>query len=60
LKFRPGKEILDPQLVQIHGNLCHDAAEVQAEDNRWGGRRDKKALNFARAILEDLEGYLRK
>jgi Fe-S-cluster containining protein len=58
LNFRPGEEILDSQLVQIHTNLCHGAAEVQAEYNRQGGRRDTKPLNVARAILEDFEGYL--
>ncbi len=60
LNFRPGEEILDSQLVQIHTNLCRDGAEVQAEYNRQGGRRDPKPLNVARAILEDFEEYLPK
>jgi len=60
LNFLPGEEILDSQLVQIHTNLCRDAAEVQAEYNRQGGRRDTKPLNVARAILEDFEEYLPK
>lgn len=60
LNFRPGEEILDSQLVQIQTDLCRDAAEVQAEYNRQGGRRDAKPLNVARAILEDFEEYLPK
>ena len=60
LNFRPGEEILDPQLVQIHTDLYHDAGDVQAEYNRQGGRRDPKPINVARAILEDFEEYLPK
>jgi len=60
LNFKPGEEILDSELVQIHTNLYHDAVEIQAEDNRQGGRRDTKPINVARAILEDFEAYLPK
>jgi len=60
LNFRPGEEILDPELVQIHTDLYREATEVQAEYNRQGGRRDSKPLNVARAILEDFEEYLPK
>jgi Fe-S-cluster containining protein len=58
LNFKPGEEIEDSRLVQIHTNLYHQAVEVQAEYNRQGGRRDTKPINVARAILEDFEGYL--
>ncbi|MGO8813055.1 MAG: YkgJ family cysteine cluster protein [Terriglobia bacterium] len=60
LNFQPGEEILDPQLVQIHTNLSHEAAEVQADYNRQGGRRDTQPLNVARAIVQDFEEYLPK
>jgi Fe-S-cluster containining protein len=60
LNFKPGEEIEDSQLVQIHTELYDRAVEVQAEYNRLGGRRDSKTINVARAILEDFEGYLPK
>jgi hypothetical protein len=58
LNFRPGEEIMDSQLVQIHTNLWRQAANVQAAYNRQGGCRDPKPINVARAILEDFEEYL--
>jgi Fe-S-cluster containining protein len=58
LNFKPGEEIVDSQLVQIHTHLYHDAVEVQSEYNRQGGRRDAKPINVARAISEDFEEYL--
>lgn len=60
LNFRPGEEIVDPQLVQIHTTLCREAADVQAEYNHQGGRRDDKPITVARAILENFEPYLPK
>jgi Fe-S-cluster containining protein len=57
LNFKPGEEIEDPPLVQIHTNLYQDAVKVQEEYNRQGGRRDTKPINVARAILEDFEEY---
>ncbi len=60
LNFKPGEEILDSQLVQIHTTLWHAASNVQAEYNHQGGRRDPKPINVARAILEDFEEYLPK
>lgn len=57
LNFRPGEEIDDPQLVQIHTQLYHEAVEVQSEYNCNGGRRDSKPINVARAILEDFTDY---
>jgi len=60
LNFQPGEEIDDPQLVQIHTGLYHQAVDVQAEYNQQGGRRDPKPINVARAILEDFEEYLPK
>lgn len=58
LNFKPGEEIVDQPLVQIHTELYHNAVEVQAEYSRQGGRRDTKPINVARAILEDFEEYL--
>jgi Fe-S-cluster containining protein len=60
LNFRPGEEIMDSQLVQIHTQLCQEAANVQGEYNRQGGKRDEKPITVARAILEDFEPYLPK
>ncbi len=60
LNFKPGEEIEDAQLVQIHTKLYDQAVKVQAEYNRQGGRRDSKPINVARAILEDFEDYLPK
>jgi Fe-S-cluster containining protein len=58
LNFRPGEEIVDPQLVQIHTDITNAAAQVQADYNRRGGHRDEKPVTVARAILEDFESYL--
>jgi Fe-S-cluster containining protein len=55
LNFKPGDEIDDSQLVQIHTELYQEAVEIQAEYNRNGGRRDAKPITVARAILEDFE-----
>ena len=60
LNFKPGEEIVDSQLVQIHTGLYDQAVKVQAEYNRQGGRRDSKPINVARAILEGFEAYLPK
>jgi|SRR5579862_4036626 len=60
LNFKPGEEIADAQLVQIHTELHSQAVEVQAEYNRQGGRRDARPINVARAILEDFENFLPK
>ena len=60
LNFRPGEEIVDSQLVHIQTALYRDAADVQAEYNVQGGRRDDKPVTVARAILEDFEPYLPK
>jgi hypothetical protein len=60
LNFKPGEEIVDSQLIQIHTELYHNAVEVQAEYNRQGGRRDTKPINVAGAILEDFQAYLPK
>jgi hypothetical protein len=38
LNFRPGEEIVDSELVQIHTDLYNEAVEVQAEYNRQGGQ----------------------
>ncbi len=59
LNFKPGDEIVDPQLVQIQTQLYHHAVEVQSEYNCKGGRRDSKPINIARAILEDFTAYTR-
>lgn len=58
LNFKPGEEITDPDLVQIHTGLYNQWAAVQADYNQRGGRRDPKPLTVARAILEDFEPYL--
>ena len=58
LNFKPGEEIDDSHLVQIHTELYQEAVEVQAEYNRNGGRRDAKPITVARAILEDFEDYV--
>jgi Fe-S-cluster containining protein len=58
LNFKPGEEIEDPQLVQIHTGLYRQATEVQSEYNAAGGQRDPKAVNVARAILEDFSNFL--
>ncbi|HEX5482673.1 MAG TPA: YkgJ family cysteine cluster protein [Terriglobia bacterium] len=58
LNFQPGEEIQDDQLVQIHTGLYQRWADVQADYNDQGGRRDPKPLTVARAILEDFEPYL--
>lgn len=55
LNFKPGEEIDDSQLIQIHTKLYQEAVNIQAEYNRAGGRRDTKPINVARAILEDFE-----
>jgi Fe-S-cluster containining protein len=60
LNFRPGEEIVDSRLVQIHTTLCREAADVQADYNHQGGRRDHKPVTVARAILENFEPYLPK
>ncbi|MGH9395265.1 MAG: YkgJ family cysteine cluster protein [Terriglobia bacterium] len=60
LNFKPGEEIKDPELVQIHTGLYGRWAAVQADYNQRGGRRDAKPLTVARAILEDFEPYLPK
>jgi len=58
LNFRPGEEIDATDLVQIQTTLHDHWADVQAEFNSRGGRRDAKPLTVARAILEDFEPYL--
>ncbi|MGH9345289.1 MAG: YkgJ family cysteine cluster protein [Terriglobia bacterium] len=58
LNFKPGEEIMDSDLVQIHAKLYDRWAGVQAGYNEQGGRRDPKPLTVARAILEDFEPYL--
>lgn len=58
LNFKPGDEIDDGQLVQIQTELHRQAVEVQSEYNGAGGRRDPKAINVARAILEDFSNFL--
>ena len=58
LNFKPGEEIEDSQLVQIQTSIHDRWAEIQAEFNRRGGRRDPKPITVARAILEDFEPYL--
>ncbi|MGH9404967.1 MAG: YkgJ family cysteine cluster protein [Terriglobia bacterium] len=58
LNFKPGEEILDSELVQIHTELSNRWAAVQADYNERGGRRDPKPLTVARAIVEDFEPYL--
>ncbi|HEV2417107.1 MAG TPA: YkgJ family cysteine cluster protein [Terriglobia bacterium] len=58
LNFKPGEEIIDSDLVQIHTQLYDRWAGVQAEYNQQGGRRDPKPLTVARAILEDFEPCL--
>lgn len=58
LNFKPGEEIMDSDLIEIHTRLYGDWAAVQAEYNQQGGRRDPKPLTVARAILEDFEPYL--
>ena len=60
LNFKPGEEISDPHLVQIHTALYNDAINVQSDYNFKGGRRDSKPITVARAILEDFEEYLPK
>lgn len=58
LNFKPGEEIADSDLVDIHTRLYERWAAVQGEYNQQGGRRDPKPLTVARAILEDFESYL--
>jgi Fe-S-cluster containining protein len=58
LNFRPGEEIHDPDLVQIHTRLYNEWTGAQAGYNQRGGRRDPKPLTVARAILEDFEPYM--
>ena len=58
LNFKPGEEIEDPQLVQIHTGLYHQALVVQAEYNRQGGHREAAPITVARAISENFEDYL--
>ncbi|MGH9359881.1 MAG: YkgJ family cysteine cluster protein [Terriglobia bacterium] len=60
LNFKPGEEITDPDLIQIHTGLHNRWAAVQADYNQRGGRRDSKSLTVARAMLEDFEPYLPK
>lgn len=58
LNFKPGEEITDPDLVEIHTQLYELWADIQGNYNQQGGRRDPKPLTVARAILEDFEPYL--
>lgn len=58
LNFKPGEEVIDPDLVQIHTSLHERWTGVQTKFNERGGRRDPKPLTVARAILEDFEPYL--
>lgn len=57
LNFRPGAEITDPDLVQIHTGLNRRWRAVQTDYNESGGRRDPEPITVARAILEDFEPY---
>lgn len=58
LNFKPGEEVADPDLVQIHTALHERWEDVQSRFNEQGGKRDPKPLTVARAILEDFECYL--
>lgn len=58
LNFKPGEEIHDGNLIQIHTWLHDEWAAVQSGYNERGGRRDPRPLTVARAILEDFEPYL--
>jgi Fe-S-cluster containining protein len=57
LNFKPGEEIEDDQLVEIHTNLYESWRAVQADYSRRGGHRDPEPITVARAILEDFEAY---
>jgi Fe-S-cluster containining protein len=58
LNFQPGEEIDVTELVQIQTALHNHWADIQAEYNSRGGRRDTRPLTVARAILEDFESCL--
>ncbi len=60
LNFQPGEELEVTELVQIQTGIHNRWADVQADYNHRGGRRDPKPLTVARAILEDFEPYLAK
>ena len=54
LNFRPGEEIEDGELIQIHTGLHQAWKQTQASDNTAGGYRDPEPRTVARAILASL------
>ncbi|MBN8734369.1 MAG: hypothetical protein J0L64_27790 [Acidobacteria bacterium] len=58
LNFRAGEEIEDGRLIQIQTGLHGEQKALQREWDREGRHRDARPLTVARAIVEDLRGWL--
>jgi Fe-S-cluster containining protein len=56
--FRAGEEINDGALIQIQTGMHTEAKGLQREWDRRGLHRDNRPLTVARAIMEDLRGWL--
>ena len=56
--FRAGEEIEDGRLIQIQTGLHEAQKAAQREWDREGCVRDSRPLTVARAIVEDLRGWL--